>query len=324
MRVARTVAIAIAATTLLLPASAGAGSTDIGFSVFPKRAVQGDPTGVALSVPRSGDICTLRVTYANGAVQGALRAHVVRSGRVAWAWKVPPKAHTGRAGVSVQCKASGRVARPLMVVGAVVPPKIVVVKQGFSLRTPKYGGDSVSYGVILSNRSQTDDALDVSVLVNFVNANNVLIGSATKQLASIRAGGQYALGDALTFPAAAPVARLEVVVRVGGRQPTSGPVVPSLDNIRIVPDTRDPIWVASIEGEISNRAPKQVLVGATISAIVMDAAGNVVGGGTGSVAGTLPPGAREFVKLISGLASIPTANAVTAQFSIVPRYDERV
>jgi hypothetical protein len=81
-----------------------------------------------------------------------------------------------------------------MVVDAALPPKIDVLKQGFSVRTPEYGGDTVSFGVILANRSKVDDARDVSVLVNFVNAGNVLIGSSLKKVALIRADTEYAFG----------------------------------------------------------------------------------------------------------------------------------
>jgi hypothetical protein len=267
-------------------------------------------------------VCTLAVKYADGSAQGSLAPRAAHNGRVAWTWKVPTQARPGLAHVSVGC-GSGRVSRPLMVVGGVLPPKIEVIKQGFSVKTPKIGGDSVSYGVLLVNRSKSDDALDVSVLVNFVNAGNVLIGSATKQLKSIRAGSEYALGNSVTFPARAPVARLEVVIRVAGRQPTSGPPAPALDNVRIVPDLREAIWVGSVEGELSNRAPKLTMTSASVSAVVLDSAGNVVGGGSGSVYGALPPGARQFFKLATGFGSIPTAKAASVQYTVDARYDER-
>jgi len=46
----------------------------------------------------------------------------------------------------------------------------------------------VSYGVVLANRSTREDALRVFVLVNFVNASNVLIGSESTNLDAIPAG----------------------------------------------------------------------------------------------------------------------------------------
>jgi hypothetical protein len=127
----------------------------------------------------------------------------------------------------------------------------------------------------------------------------------------------------VTFPAAAPVTRLEVVVRVGGRQPSASPPLPALDNVRIVPDLRDPIWTGTVEGELSNRAPKLIMASATVSAVVLDASGNVVGGGYGSVPGALPPGAREFFRLASGFSSIPTEKAKTVVYSIEPRFAQQ-
>jgi hypothetical protein len=322
MRAARALAIATVTVAFSLAASAAAAPTGLKFGSFPSRALQGDVVGVTVAVARAGDVCALGVKYADGSTQLGLSPHAVQHGQVAWTWKVPAEARTGPARVSVGCK-SGKLSRPLMVVGAALPPKIDVLKQGFSVKTPKYGGDSVSYGVILANRSKVDDALDVSVLVNFVNASNVLIGSTIQKITLVRAGTEYALGNSMTFPGAAPVTRLEVVVRVGGRQPSAGPPMPVLDNVRIVPDTREPIWTGTVEGELSNRAPKLIMTSATVSAVVLDADGNVVGGGYGSVLGALPPGAREFFRLASGFTSIPTEKAKTVVYSIDPRFKEQ-
>ena len=55
----------------------------------------------------------------------------------------------------------------------------------------------------------------MNVLVNFVMADNRLIGSATSHISDISAGAQHAFGGELTFPSGAPIARLEVVVKIG-------------------------------------------------------------------------------------------------------------
>ncbi len=110
-------------------------------------------------------------------------------------------------------------------------------------------------------------------------------------------------------------------MRVAGRQPSSAPPAPSFDNVRVVPELREPVWVGSVEGEITNRAPRLNLAGATISAVVLDEAGNVLGGGYGTASGTLPPGAREFVKLVTGFSAIPAAKAASVRYSVEPTYD---
>ena len=58
------------------------------------------------------------------------------------------------------------------------------------------------------------DALNVNVLVNFVMADNKLLGSESSNVSQISAGSDYAVGDELTFPEGAPIERLEVVVQV--------------------------------------------------------------------------------------------------------------
>ncbi len=206
-----------------------------------------------------------------------------------------------------------------MIVGAVIPLKIQVVQSGFSVRVPPYGGDSVSYGVVLRNTSTKEDALNLTTLVNFVDANNRLIGSVSGNVSGIAAGSQYALGGELNFPDAAPVDRLEVVVQVGGHAPHKLPM-PALTNIQIAPSPYDPGWVGSVEGELINDNPSLTLQRAELSAVLLDAAGNVVGGGNGYAFASLPPGARQFIKLESGFKSVPLGNAASALVSIEPTW----
>jgi hypothetical protein len=58
------------------------------------------------------------------------------------------------------------------------------------------------------------------------------------------------------------------------------------------------------------------------SAVVLDSAGNVIGGGTGSSYGSpLPPGTREVFKLASGgFRDIPFEQGATAIVSAIPTW----
>jgi hypothetical protein len=271
---------------------------------------------VAVSGLRGKDVCSLSVRYAGGVVQGS-RPATVGPGRPLWRWTIPADARAGTARVSVSCKAAGSITRPLVVKS--LPLRIDVLKQGFSVKAIT-SRSTVSYGVLLANRSKTYDAAYVTVLVNFVMANNDLIGSVTKNVGTIPASSQYALGDSVSFPSAAPVARLEIVVHVGDKQPAVRTPVPATSNVRIVAGLRDPDWLEEVDAEVANVTRNRVLTGGTVKVIVMDAAGEVVGGGSGSMSGTLPPGARQLVKVTSGLDSIPTADARSAIVTIVPRY----
>jgi hypothetical protein len=232
---------------------------------------------------------------------------------------VPVGAAIGRGQMVARCGSAGSSKHALLVVGASVPLRVDVVGKGFSVRNQPYGGADVSYGVLLQNRSATEDALNVSVLVNFVLADDKLIGSATQNVRSIPAGTTYALGSNLSFPGLAPIARLEIVVQVQKRQP-HGLHVPPLANVHLEPGIFDTAYVGGVDGELINDQPTLVLQTASLSAVVLDAAGNVLGGGTGYAFAALPPSTREFFKITSGVTAIPMTKAASAIVSATATY----
>src|SRR5581483_3874849 len=193
----------------------------------------------------------------NGAAAGLGAAPVV-GGRATWRWTVPVDAKPGRAQVVASCGRAGHVTRTLVVVGSVVAPRITVSKQGYSIRPGLSSGSTVSYGLLLVNDSQTEDALDVSVLVNFVEPSGHLFGSASTTISAIGAGQTYALGDSLSFPGAAPVVRLEPVIQVGAHTKASQRL-PQVVNAHVEPSTFEPAWLGSVEGEVSNVDPSLIL-----------------------------------------------------------------
>jgi hypothetical protein len=282
--------------------------------------VQGNPAKLQIAVHPAAT-CKLAVRYGNNVRQLGLKSVYAARGRASWTWTVTGAAPAGLAHVNVSCGRAGRASKTFLVVGWVIPARISVDKMGFSVRPSSYGsGSSVSYGVILRNTSPNQDALNVSVLVNFVMADNHLIGSAQTPVAEIPAGSQYALGSQLTFPGAAPVARLEVVLQIGGR---GNHVMrhPAFDNMHFVPSQFEPGWLGTIEGELINDSPTLTLKSANVSAVVMDRLGNVIGGGNGFAFGILPPGAREVLILSSGLNAIPFSEASDMLLSSVGQYD---
>ena len=187
--------------------------------------------------------------YAGGPLQPGLRSIRVGARPTVWTWTVPRNAPPGTARVSVSCRGAGKLTGLLEIVAPPLP--IDVVKQGFSLRSSSVERQ-VSYGVVLANRSTREDALDVFVLVNFVNASNVLVGSESVNLDAIPAGTQYDHGGSMSFTGAAPVDHLEVVIKVGDRQPAAHTPAPTVSNIRIVPSQNDPTWVDEVDGDMLN------------------------------------------------------------------------
>ena len=283
------------------------------FSALPTRMVQGNQTSVSVT---KGKGCVLQVRYADGQRQSLGASS---SGR--WRWIVPGDVATGAAAVSVACARGGSAAHTVMVVGDVIPAKIGVAKTGYSIRPRPFGGTDVSYGVLLQNTSPRQDALEVQALVNMIDASNHVIGSAGTSISMIPAGSTYALGGSLGFPGAAPVVKLEVVLQIGGHQ-KAGALLPALANVHTVPSTFDDGWLGTVEGEVTNGFAKLILQRATMSAVVLDASGNILGGGTGFVFNSLPPGSREFFQLGQGFGAIPVDRAASALVSVSPTYSQ--
>jgi hypothetical protein len=314
-------AAAVLGTLVVIGAAATTGAAGPGPQAqVPQQAAQGQVVGVAVSVSPANVRCSLTVRYANGAVQAGLEPGVARGGRAAWKWRVPLTAATGTAKVTISCGRGGRVERDLRIVAkAKTPPKVTVQKQGWSMRYSANGGSTASYGVVLSNSSPDEDALNLQVLINFVNPANVVVGSVSQGVGVVPAGGTFNLGGSIGWPGEPAVARLEIVVTVGSHAPKSHHY-PGLANVGIYAGGFEPGYVGEIDGELRNEDPKLTLASANLSIVILDAAGNVVGGGTGFSFAPVPPGARILFKAGNGFNAIPIAKAVTALISTDPSW----
>lgn len=299
--------------------SANGRTQSVTFVAGPDRVVQGNPATFTVNVSPAGARCSLSVRYKSGSKQKGLRTVAASGGKASWTWTVPKKVQTGRASVTASCAGAGRASRNMTVIGQVLPPKIDVVQSGYSVRTYPFGGSGVSWGVILANRSKTQDALDVNVICNMVMDDNRLIGTASTHINDISAGSQHATGGELNFLGGAPVARLEIVVQIGRIGPATH-LKPGISFVRVAPSTFEPAWAGEIDGEIQNDSPTQTLQSAQISGVVLDAEGDIIGGGSGFSVGSLPPSARMVMRISNGMRPIPYARAASALVSIVPTY----
>jgi hypothetical protein len=313
----------LVAAALALAATASAGAAldrgaGVGFASVPGQVPQGKHATLVANVKPSGVRCRLAVRYAGGTQQSGLAVKRAMRGRVSWRWLVPETVALGAARATVTCARAGTAGRTFTVAGKAVPARVVVDKHGWSVRIRSTAA-MVSYGLVLRNQSPSKDALNVSVLVNFVTVDNVLIGSQTTRVAAIPAGGTYMLGNMLTFVGSAPIARLEPVITVAASQPKALHVPPVAD-VRVLPAPFEPGWTGSVEGQLLNDHPSNVLGGTVLSVVVFDSNGNVVGGGLGSSGIPLPPGERVFWKVQSGVNAIPVDKAVSAQVSLEPRW----
>ena len=301
-------------------AGAASGRTQaVAFVAGPSRVVQGNPATVSVTVSPAGTRCSLSVRYKSGARQKGLKTVTAAGGTASWTWTVPRHVQPGVTHVTASCAGAGRAARTITVIGGVLPPKIDVVQSGWSTRGYPFGGTGVSWGVILSNASKTQDAKDVQVLCNFVMSDNRLIGSMTVRVSDIAADSKHATGGELSFPSGAPIARLEIVVKIGSAAPATH-TKPGISFIRVLPSSFEPAFAGSIEGEVQNDSPRRTIQFVELSGVVFDAEGNIIGGATGFEAAALPPASRLFMKITNGVRPILYSRAASAMVSVVPTY----
>ena len=316
------IAIVTAGAALLLSLAAFAAVADartskIAFTRAPATALQGKLVKLAVATkPAVTARCTLVVRYKDGAVERIVT--FARQGVATWDWRVPEVAQPGRASLTVSCVGAGSVTKLVTVVGTLIPPKIVVADQGFSVRAKSTGSDA-SFGLMLKNTSPNADALEVYVLVNFVMADGQAIGTKTETIDAIPAGTTFAYGGSLRFPGAAPVARLEVVVKVGGRQRRLIHQ-PLIQSIGVVPGLRDAMWLGEVNGEIVNDHPSLNVSRTKLSTVVFDINGVIVGGGSGNATALLPPGTRQVFVITSGVDAIPWGRVARAAVSTFATY----
>jgi hypothetical protein len=313
--------VAVLALLALAPGSLEAGNpaSALQFSHLPTRVVAGQAVSVTVTRARAGALCSLGVNYGSAGQSGLVPKAAV-DGFASWSWTIPTTVEANVAKLNVACAGSKRLSGKLLVVGSLIAPRMSVEKNGFSLRTSTSGNTDVSYGMIIRNHSPNADALNVNVLVNFVLADDHLLGSTSTSIPLIAAGSDYALGGNLGFPAAAPIARLEIVIQVGASDRHTGHA-PALDNVVIEPSLYDKPWVGDVAGEVINNDPALLLQSTQYSAVIFDSAGNVLGGGSGSTSGTLPPGTRMVFKLNGGgFRDIPVEKAATVLVSAIPTW----
>lgn len=294
-------------------------ATTLRFGFLPQRAFQGQPASLSVVVRPTGVRCSAGIRYADRSLQ-TLPSVVARSGKAAWKWQVPAKAKAGAATATVACARAGKVSRTFAVVGpAAAPARVIVQKTGFSQRV-RATSRTVSYGIELANPSPENDALDVTVLVNFVDATNRVVDTDTTRVTAVGAAGHFYLGGYTSIPDASPVSKLEIVTRIGGQSPKRK-LGPAYADVLVQAQKSDPAWVGAVVGQVLNDHPTMLLTRTKISTVIYDSAGNVVGGSTGASSGELLPGVRAYFQASSGVSAIPFDRAASASVSVLGTYE---
>jgi hypothetical protein len=310
-----TAALAAAATTASASARPAAG---------PLEVHRGQTVKVGVRTP-SKAYCLAEARYADGTRQDSGLKHA-RNGLVSWTLRVPNTAPLGRADWTVRCGASWERTGHWVVTSVTsqtpaAAPHVIIDRQGFSQRPDLYGtGSSLSYGLLLKNTSQTQDSTNVYLLINFATAGGELIGTVTKTVALIPAGGTAAVGDSVQMRTQTPVSNLEVTIKVNSFEPAKPHILPHFVNVQILANPNETGWVGEVDGEIVNDTSPQTLTFAKLSIVVLDAGGRIVGGGSTMTFSPLPSGSRMVFLAQSGFAAVPISSAVTVIISVEPTY----
>jgi hypothetical protein len=265
-----------------------------------------------------GPLCTLSVRYADGKPHtlGKQSAAVFH---VAWTWRVPPTAPPGAAHLSLACGRAGQAIGSFTVrkrhVPSQPPAQVVATKTGLA-QVPHAADDGtdISYGIVLVNESSADDALDIQVGVNLLDSAKRVVGSDTRSIVAIPAGGTYYLGGAFVTHDRTAVTSVQPIIRVGAGKAKSIRA-PAVSNIRISEHNADS--GAYVDGQVTNEASATLSSDATVSAVFFDAAGRVIGGGTTVPPFALPPGAAAAWEISTPVEADAIASV---RASVEPRY----
>ena len=315
----RNLRLAAIGLSFLIVSSAAASSTAVRVRVAPSNVTAGNSLFVTAGVRPAGKICGTTITRP-GASAAKLAKKKAANGAVSWRWKVPRTAKGGSATARVTCAGAGTGSARFRIkplpppLPPVIPARVVAVKSGVAGRLSSIGSWFVGYGVVLQNVSPDQDALDVDVLVNILDAGGRILESDSNTYEAIPAGATYYGGGEAIYEGAAP-ARTEVTVQVRNRQAKSAIALPPVSNVRVTEN-----FGTSVLGEVANPSSTRSLSDiARITVVCFDAAGNVIGGGRTYPPTTLPPGGRAaFDASIEGLSPSQIASV---QVSVEPEYE---
>lgn len=291
----------------------------MGFNGLPPQVYEGQKATITLTVGSNTSVaCTLTIRYAGKRVDRFTRPSL--DGHITWQIRVPA-VPPGPAKLVASCGKLGSATAQVLVQWALQTPKLTVTKKGF-IETFDSSNGTVSYGLAIHNERERFDATGIAFLVNFVDADNRVLGTDHVGIGRIPAGTTVYRGAQVGVPYGQNdlVNRIEIVLvrATSSQRVPSTPVL--ISDVQLVPGGPQSARIDSVRGQLLNQSKLQ-LKGADLGIIILDAAGNVIGGGTGSGGGPLSLGAREFFSSCCSYGKILFANAASVLISAVPSYD---
>jgi hypothetical protein len=297
------------------------GTGSVFFSAAPPGQVfEGQRVTIAVGLRPASRSCVLAIRYKGGRTDR--RTQPAPKGKASWTLRVP-NVPPGTATVTVACAGAGSVKGAMLVQWALQAPKLSIGKHGFTQRANGFGGSDVGYGLALHNDRARFDAVSVSVLVNFVDATNRLLGSAIRSVGRIPAGTTYYVGGKQGIPTQVPVVRLEIVITAATSAQRQVSVAPLISDIRIIQGTgNDMGFVGSVRGQLLSHYQGADMRNADLGLVVLDGQGNILGGGQVGAQGPLSPGSREFFSATGSFNTIPFTKAQAVLVSPVPSFPQ--
>jgi hypothetical protein len=204
-----------------------------------------------------------------------------------------------------------------VVLKVLIPAKVVAVKSGLSSRV----GCSycyISYGIVLENVSPDEDAKSVTVTLNFLDANGLIVRSTSGDVGPIPAGTKYYWGGYITFipSSTSPLpVRLDLAsAKINEHQPKAIGGLPPVSNISVTDNSGN----AHVLGEFTNPYTGTISRFADVTAVCFDAAGNVIGGGSGNPNASVTPGGRTGFDVT--IEALSASQIASAQVSVEPYF----
>jgi hypothetical protein len=310
---------ALAFVGFLVASTAVASSSAVRVRVAPSNVTAGNSLFVTAGVSPAGKTCAATISRP-GAPAAKLAKKKATSGTASWRWKVPRTAKGGSGTARVACLGAGAGSARFRIKALPPPPppvpaNVVAVKRGIASRLSDEGSTFAGYGIVLQNVSRDEDALDVTVIVNILDASGGILTSEIDNYQAVPAGATYYAGGDSTFDGTP--AGVEAVVQTGIRQKKAGILMPRVSNVRVTEDFLGTMVVGEVMNPSTSRSLDSL---ARISVVCFDGAGNVIGGGVGFWPGLsdLPPGGRiGFDVSVEGLSAVQIASV---RVSVEPEY----
>src|SRR5262249_28133541 len=90
--------------------------------------------------------------------------------------------------------------------------------------------------------------------------------------------------------------------------------------VQISASTYDKGYVGSVDGQVLNENPSVVMSSAVMTVVLLDANGDVVGGGSGRAVPSLPTGGRGDLSASPGGGPVPIARAAAVPVTVQPTF----